>query len=156
MDKKLIRKIAHDWAKVCCNDLGIDVPPIYLEDYNPPDLTERGKYECDISFDENDNFDGILSEKIVLRPNMFGTEMQVRGTVAHECRHAWQARHVESFSEAELSEDDAREWARDKVDSTYRGAFHDVKIEDKAVWIKMGDEWYIAKGPTKQLEQMGV
>ncbi len=153
MDKELVKEVAHDWAKTCCDDLDIEVPPIEIEDYKPSDPSERGKYESDISFDANNNFEEILSERIVLRPNMFGTEMQVRGTVAHECRHAWQARNVEGFSE-ELSEEDAKEWAKDKVDSTYRGAFHDVKIEDKAIWVKMGEEWYKDHECTDQLREM--
>lgn len=152
-----IKEIARAQMRISCDELGIGYLDIELDDHAGWGGTyERGRYDAEMIYGVDGNFKGFMNDKIILRPSRLDTWIQVRGTVAHECRHAWQLRQPDypiDFGEEE--EDDARQWAREQVDENYRDAFSDVKIDqDNDVLVKMGDIWGKHEGATKQLKEL--
>lgn len=147
-----IKALAKAQMRISCNKLNI--PHIEVELNDDGSDYERGRYDAELLYDIHDNFKGFMNEKIILHPSMLDSQVQVRGTVAHECRHAWQMRQDEySIDFGDEAEEDARRWAKEQVDAAYVGAFSDVKIdEDNDVMVKMGDIWCKHFDATEQLQ----
>lgn len=114
MNDKKILNLAYFWAEKFCDKLDIPIPPIEVrgEDYRDwrviADTIYEVEEQLDAGFFHTDWV--IVNEKIVLRRATVGTSYVILRCIAHECRHAWQIRNEDSFSE-----EDAQEWTKEQI-----------------------------------------